>query len=208
MEQNYVITIARGYGSGGKTIGKMLSEELGINYYDRQLIRMASDDSGIHERLFGAADERVRLSNHFRRGSGAAYTGKILPPESSAFVSDDNLFSIQAKIIKQLAEKENCIVVGRCADFILKDRPNVVKLFVYAPYEYCVTTAMEVFGTDRKETERNVRDINRYRGTYYKHYTGRDWNNASNYDLCLNSEQLGFQKCVDIVRAYLDIRFR
>ena len=207
MDQNYVITIARGYGSGGKTIGKMLSEQLGVNYYDRQLIRMASDDSGIHERLFGAADERVRLSAMFRR-DGAAYTGQILPPENSAFVSDDNLFNIQAKIIKDLAKKETCVIVGRCADYILRDQPNVIKLYVYAPYEYCVKTAMEVFGTDRKETEHNVREIDRHRSAYYKYYTGRDWQNASNYDLCLNSEQLGFQKCVDIVKAYLDIRFK
>ncbi len=203
--ENYVITIARGYGSGGKTIGKMLSEKLGISYYNRELLRMASDESGIHERLFGQADERVRAV--LFKPSGA-YKGEVLPPESDDFVSDDNLFNYQAKVIKQLAAKESCAIVGRCADFVLKDRPNVVRVFVHAPFENCVATVMDLYGMSRKDAEKEITATDRHRSAYYKYYTGRDWNNAENYDLCLNSAQLGFDKCVEIVEAYLKIRFQ
>ena len=203
---HYVITIARGYGSGGKTIGKMLSEKLDIPFYDRELLRMASDDSGIHERLFGQADERVKPG--LRKPFGKVYKGDLLPPESDDFVSDDNLFNNQAKIIKELADTRSCVIVGRCADFILQDRPNVVKLFVHAPFESCVKTVMDMYALPQKEAEKKIQDTDRHRSAYYKYYTGRNWDNAQNYDLCLNSAELGFDKCVEIVEAYMNIRFK
>ena len=125
MANHFVITIARGYGSGGKTIGKMLSEALGIPFYDRELFYMASEESGINLEMFGNLDEKVRKSFLDKRTH--KYVGDLIPPESSSFVSDENLFNYQAKIIKDLADKESCIIVGRCADFVLKDRDNVVK---------------------------------------------------------------------------------
>ncbi len=203
---HYVITIARGYGSGGKTIGKMLSEKLDIPFYDRELLRMASDDSGIHERLFGQADERVKPG--LRKPFGKVYKGDLLPPESDDFVSDDNLFNYQAKIIKELADTRSCVIVGRCADFILQDRPNVVKLFVHAPFESCVKTVMDMYALPQKEAEKKIQDTDRHRSAYYKYYTRRNWDNAQNYDLCLNSAELGFDKCVEIVEAYMNIRFK
>ena len=203
---HYVITIARGYGSGGKTIGKMLSEKLDIPFYDRELLRMASDDSGIHERLFGQADERVKPG--LRKPFGEVYKGELLPPESDDFVSDDNLFNYQAKIIKELADTRSCVIVGRCADFILQDRPNVVKLFVHAPFESCVKTVMDMYALPQKEAEKKIQDTDRHRSAYYKYYTRRNWDNAQNYDLCLNSAELGFDKCVEIVEAYMNIRFK
>ena len=203
---HYVVTIARGYGSGGKTIGKMLSEKLDIPFYDRELLRMASDDSGIHERLFGQADERVKPG--LRKPFGKVYKGELLPPESDDFVSDDNLFNYQAKIIKELADTCSCVIVGRCADFILQGRTNVVKLFVHAPFESCVKTVMDMYALPQKEAEKKIQDTDRHRSAYYKYYTRRNWDNAQNYDLCLNSAELGFDKCVEIVEAYMNIRFQ
>ena len=202
----YVITIARGYGSGGRTIGKMLSESLGIPYYDRELLRLASDDSGINEQLFAQADETLKKSLLFRVATNV-YKGEIIPPDSDDFVSNDNLFNYQAKIIKELAKTESCVIVGRCADFVLKDYDNVVKVFVHAPLSDCIQTLVEMTGNGEKETEKKILSIDKHRAEYYKYYTGRSWENAKNYDLCLNSSQLGFDKCVDIVKAYLDIRF-
>ena len=115
---NTVITIARSYGSGGRTLGKLLAKELGINYYDRELIRMASDESGINEALFGEVDEKLKKSPLFRIVK-KTYRGEIIPPESGEFVSDDNLFNYQAKVIRQLAEEESCVIIGRCADYVL-----------------------------------------------------------------------------------------
>ncbi len=205
--KHYVITIARGYGSGGRTIGKMLSEELGIPYYDRDLLRFASDDSGINEQLFAKADEKLKKSLLFRIASNV-YKGELIPPDSDDFVSNDNLFNYQAKIIKELAENETCIIIGRCADFILKDNPNVVRVFVHAPLEDCVKTLKDMFGKPEKELEKQIASIDKHRAEYYKYYTGRNWEDAKNYDLCLNSSNLGFQKCVEIVKSYLDIRER
>ncbi len=207
MEKKYVITIARGYGSGGRTIGKMLSEELGIPYYDRDLLRLASDDSGINEQLFAKADEKIKKSLLFRIASNV-YKGELIPPDSDDFVSNDNLFNYQAKIIKELAETESCIIIGRCADYVLKDYKNVVKVFVHAPLEDCIATLKEMTGKPEKEIEKQIASIDKHRVEYYKYYTGRNWEDAKNYDLCLNSSQLGFGKCVEIVKSYLDIRFR
>ena len=203
----YVITIARGYGSGGRTIGKMLSEELGVPYYDRDLLRLASDDSGINEQLFAKADEKIKKSLLFRIAS-KEYKGELIPPDSDDFVSNDNLFNYQAKIIKELAETESCIIIGRCADYVLRDYPNVVKLFVHAPLADCIETLKEMTGKQEREIVKQIASIDKHRVEYYKYYTGRNWEDAKNYDLCLNSSQLGFEKCVEIVKSYLDIRFR
>ena len=202
----YVITIARGYGSGGRTIGKMLSKDLNIPFYDRELLRLASDDSGINEELFAKADEKLKKTRLFKIAR-KAYTGELIPPDGDDFVSNDNLFNYQAKIIKELAETESCVIVGRCADYILKDCDRVVKVFVHAPLEDCIITLKGMTGKEDKEIEKKIKSIDKHRAEYYEYYTGRRWNNASNYDLCLNSSQLGFQKCVDIVKSYMDIRF-
>jgi cytidylate kinase len=203
----YVITIARGYGSGGRTIGKMLSEELGIPYYDRDLLRLASDDSGINQSLFAKADEKIKKSLLFKIANNV-YKGELIPPDGDDFVSNDNLFNYQAKIIKELANTETCIIIGRCADFVLKDYENVVRVFVHAPLDNCINTLKEMTGKPEKEIEKQIGSIDKHRAEYYKYYTGRDWEDAKNYDLCLNSSHLGFDKCVEIVKSYLDIRFR
>jgi cytidylate kinase len=204
----YVITIARGYGSGGRTIGKMLAEELGIPYYDRDLLRLASDDSGINEDLFAKADEKLKKTPLFNIARNV-YKGELIPPDSDDFVSNDNLFNYQAKIIKELASREeSCIIIGRCADFVLRDYDNVAKVFVHAPLQDCISTLKEMTGKSERELEKQILSIDKHRSAYYKYYTGRDWEDAKNYDLCLNSSRLGFEKCVEIVKSYMEIRFR
>jgi cytidylate kinase len=205
--ERYVITIARGYGSGGRTIGKMLSERLEIPYYDRELLRLASDDSGINQNLFAKADEKLKKTLLFKIAKNV-YKGELIPPDSDDFVSNDNLFNYQAKIIKKLADSESCVVIGRCADYVLRDYKNVVKVFVHAPLEKCIATLREMTSRSDKEIEKQIHSIDKHRAEYYKYYTGRDWEDAKNYDLCLNSSHLVFEKCVDIVKAYIDIRYK
>lgn len=200
-----VITIARGYGSGGKTIGKRLAEQLGIAYYDHDLIRLASEESGIHEGLFGQVDERVKNAL-FKKGTG--YLKTPLAPDSEEFVSDDNLFALQAQTIKRLAEEASCVIVGRCADYVLKHRADVVRVFIYADKEACIRNIVEMYGVTDKEAEKTMEKTDRTRSTYYRYYTGHDWDNARNYDLCLDSSRLGFDKCVEIIQGYLTIRNR
>lgn len=204
---NFIITIARGYGSGGRTIGKILAKELDIHYYDRELLRLASDKSGINEELFGKADEKLKNSILFK-AARKVYTGELIPPDSDDFVSNHNLFNYQAKVIKELAETESCVVVGRCADFVLKDNKNVLKIFVHAPLTNCIETIMDLNSLSRKDAEKLILKTDKHRAEYYKFYTGREWDNAKNYDLCLNSSELGFDKCVELVKAYIDIRMK
>lgn len=203
-EKKYVITIARGYGSGGRTIGKILSKELGIPFYDRELFYMASEESGINLELFGKLDEKVNkgIFNPLTK----KYTGKLIPPESSDFVSDENLFNYQAKIIKELAERESCIIVGRCADYVLKDRENVARVFVWAPMDSCIKNVMALEPLNEKEAEREIKKIDRYRREYYRYYTGKEWDDYTNYELCLNSALLGFDKCAECIKSFVEIK--
>lgn len=190
--KQFVITIARGFGSGGRTIGRMLANDLHVNYYDKELAKLASEDSGIHEGLFGITDEKVRHSLFQRK---------------SDLTSEENLFAFQAETIKKLADQESCVIVGRCADFVLKGHTNVVRVFIYAEKEDCIREVSERFGLIRKDAEKKIEAVDRERSAYYAHHTGRDWENAMNYDLCLNSSELGFQKCVEIIKGYMKVRF-
>lgn len=205
----FVITIARGYGSGGKTVGKMLAKELGVHCYDREIMRLASDDSGINEELFARADEKLKNSLLFK-ASKKVYSGEIIPPDSDKFVSNDNLFNYQAKVLKELARIESYVAVGRCADFVLKDEPDIklIRIFVHAPLEHCIDVVEEMSSMNRKEIEQFILKTDKHRAAYYKYYTGHEWDNARNYDLCLNTKELDFDQCVEIVKEYLKIRLK
>ncbi len=204
---NIVVTIARQYGSGGKTIGQMYAEELGIPWYDLNLTKMASDESGIKEELFVQVDEKLKNSPFLRLTTNIYKDGDMIPPGSKDFVSAKNLFNYQARIIKRLAETESCVIIGRAADYVLKDYPNVVSVFVHASPEYNLQKAMEVNSMSEAEMQKFIEATDKYRAAYYKHYTGREWTDARNYDLCLNSGKLGFQKCVEEIKAYIKVRF-
>lgn len=203
--ENYVVTIARGYGSGGRTIGKMLAQSLGIHYYDRELLRLASDESGINEELFAKADEKLKSSLLYKIARNI-YNGELIPPDSDDFVSNENLFNYQAKVIQELAETESCVIVGRCADFVLKDYKNAIRIFVHAPMENCIKNVQNLSSISKKDAEKKIINIDKHRSEYYTYFTGREWDNAKNYDICLNSGELGFDKCVEIVKSYIDIR--
>lgn len=204
--EKIIVTIARQYGSGGKTIGAMLAKDLGINCYSREILKMASEESGINEMLFGQTDEKLKLSSWFKPLK-RPYEGKLIPPESSGFVSDENLFNYQAKVIKDLAEAESCVIVGRCADYVLRNYPNVMSVFIHADKDFCMERALERNSMTRKEMEKFIAKTDKYRGDFYKYYTGREWTDARNYHLCLDSGKLGFEKCVEEIKAYMKIRF-
>ena len=206
MNQKIVITINREYGSGGKTIGEMLSEELGIHYYDKEILKLAADDSGISESLFNNADTNFKSTRLFKVAR-SIYNGELIPPESEDFTSTQNLFNYQAKIIKRLAQEESCIIVGRCGNFILKDMENVVRVFTHAPHYFLMQEAMKKKSLPPKELEQYVEKENKRRAAYNLYYTGEDWADAHNYDLCLDSSKLGFEKCVELIKGYMKVRF-
>lgn len=203
---NRVITIARSYGSGGRKMGRLLAKELGYEYYDREILRIASDESGISEELFNQADETKRGMPLFRIAR-EVYTGEVIPPDSDDFISNENLFRYQAKIIRELAATRNCVIVGRCANFILRGRENVINVFVSAPVVDCVRRVMENDGLNLEEAEKKIRKIDKRRADYFKYFTGRQWHDAALYDLCLNTGHMSEEQCVSIVRAYMDAKF-
>ncbi|MDA3733067.1 cytidylate kinase-like family protein [Niameybacter massiliensis] len=201
--KNFVITIARGYGSGGRTIGKMLAADLDIPYYDRNLLRLASDDSGINEQLFIEADEKVKNTLLYKVAKNV-YKGEIIPPDRDDFVSNENLFNYQAKIIKELAMKESCVIIGRCADYILKDDEQVISVYIHAPLEACIQGVEKIAPV--KNPKQYILTTDKRRAAYYHYFTGQDWKDANNYDLCLDSSALGYEKCIEVIKAYLKIK--
>ena len=206
ISKKFIVTIARGYGSGGRTIGKMLADSLGVKFYDKDLIRMASDVSGINESLFGQSDEKTK-SGVF--GKPGVYKGEVIAPGKSGFISEENLFNYQAMVIKQIAGEGSCVIVGRCADYVLRDDPSVVRVFIYADEEACIKNAADVKGiTDRREALKTIASTDKERAAYYKAHTGREWIDARNYDLCLNSGHLGFDKCVEIITNFIGIKLQ
>ena len=143
----------------------------------------------------------------FFKTAKCGYNGEVLDPSSKDFTSERNLFNLQAKSIKELASKESCVIVGRCAEYVLKDYDNVLSVFIHAPHDFCMEKAAEKKSLPLKELEEFVNKTNKQKEDYHKFYTGMDWADARNYDLCLDSSKLGFERCVDEIIAYMKVRF-
>ena len=204
--KKFVITIARENGSGGRAIGEALAQHLGIEFYNRDLLRLASDESGISEQLFAKADEEVKRTLLFRVAHDA-YKGEVIPPDSDDFISNENLFRYQARVIRELARTESCVIIGRCADYILKDFDNVISLFIHAPLEARVATIMERHSLSEEAARKEIARVDKRRANYYYTFTGTDWRDASHFDLSLNSAEMGLDGCVDLASKYLQLRF-
>lgn len=205
MNGKHIITIARQYGSGGKTVGQLLAKRLGIPCYNREIITMASEDSGINAVLF--SDERLKPDLLSRlRSRYQSRGGKPVSPEQSGFTAEDNLFEYQTKIIRQLADKGPCVMIGRCADYVLQGRDDVTRVFVHATADFCLQEAMKVDSLPEREVKKKIAEVDAYRAAYYKRYTGQEWMDARNYDLSLNSSVLGFDGTVEAIVAYLAVR--
>lgn len=204
---HYVITIARGFGSGGKEIGQKLAERLGIPCYERQILKLASESSGINERLFGEVDEKVRSKNLLKRLSGIPFL-KVCEPQDKRFTKDDNLYMIQAEIIKKLAETTSCIIIGKAADYVLKDYDNVASFYIEATRDECVKSIVNKMYVTEDEAHKLIERTDKYRADYYKYYTkGNYWTNPVNYDMTLNSGRVGRDRCVDVIESYVRLKF-
>lgn len=204
---NFVITIARGFGSGGKEIGMKLAEQLEIPCYEKQLLDMASEYSGINKKLFAEVDEKLRGSYIKNLIKKVPYMD-VVEPSSKKFVSDVNLFNIQAEIIRQLAETETCIIIGKCADYVLRGKKNVISIYIEAPRKACVESIMKKMQVSEDEANELIRRTDKYRGDYYKYYTGGGkWTNPVNYDMTLNSERIGRENCISLIKKYIEMKF-
>jgi cytidylate kinase len=206
---NYVITIARGFGSGGKQVGLALSRDLGIPCFESQILTLASEYSGINKNRFVKVDEKLPLPFSFLpRLKDTPNTDHIVTPQDRKFTSAKNLFNIQTKIIRELAEKESCVIIGKCANYVLRDFNNVISVYIEAPRAYCLKNIMDKMGSTEEEAHRLISETDRYRAAYFKYYTkGRTWTDPVLYDMTLNSERIGIKKCVELIKEYIKIKF-
>lgn len=204
---NYVITIARGFGSGGLGVGQRLSKTLGIPCYEREILEMAAERTGLDVGLFMQADEKIR-KKYILKNIKTIPTHYVVEPTEKDFVSDDNLYNIQAQIIRSLANTTSCIIVGKCADHVLQGFGNVISIYVEAPRDYCVRSVTEKLNVSEKKAHQLIRSTDNYRANYYRYYTrGKDWTNPVNYDLVINTGRVGRRKCVEIIRNYVALKF-
>ena len=195
----FAVAITRTCGSGGGSyIGKKLAKDFDIDLYDRKLLRLAAEDSGINEKIFAAADENTKKTLLYRV-SQHVYDGN--------FISDQNLFNYQAKVLRELLDAESYVCVGRAADFVLKDKPNVLTVYIDAPYEDRIEREMKRQGIGRSQAIRYIDKLDHYRESYYKYHTGRQWKRVENYDLCLDSAAIGLDNCVEVIKKVIELRF-
>ena len=202
-DKHYVITIERQYGSGGRITGMRLAEELGIHYYDEEILKMTSETSAIGEQYFRLADEKAGNNLLYR-------TVTNMKPELSAPVKDghkltspENLFRFQSELIRELADNESCIIIGRCADYVLKDHDNCVHVFVCGDMDSKVQRMMHSYSLEESAAVERIKETDKQRKKYYSYYTGGDWEAASNYDLCLNTGTMTIEEAAEQILFYL-----
>ena len=201
---NFVVAITRTCGSGGMSIGQLLADHYGVNIYDRKLLQLASEDSGISEELFASADENVKKSMLYKV-SRKVYTGEIIPPESENFTSNQNLFAFQAKVLKELAERESYVVIGRAADYVLKDFHNLIRVYIHAPKDICIEREMKRQGITEHEASAYVEKMDNYREAYYTYHTVHVWRDANNYYLCLDTSKFTYEESAEIIKSLIRI---
>ena len=204
MEDKYFVNIGRQLGSGGREIGERLAARLGIAFYDKELLRLAAQESGLHPEFFEKADERA---NKLRMGGlfGLRFTlgNHAMSPYDNC-LSNDALFRVQSDVIRHLAEKESCLFVGRCADYILREQPHCINIFITANRADRVRRLCLLHP---EMTESQAADMinrmDRRRATYYNYYTNRQWGVASSYHLCIESSPLGVDRTVDLLEQFI-----
>ncbi len=204
MGEKTIYAIGRQFGSGGRAIGRRLAEHLHIPYYDKELLSIAAKDSGLSESLFQNADEKPTSSLLYSLAMGnyPMATGALGFNEMPL---NDQLFLIQSKTIKRIAEQGSCVIIGRCADFILRDNPDVISIFIHAPLSARVYRAVHVYEIDEDKAEDICLKNDKTRANFYNYYSDMKWGMCRTYDLSLDSASLGIEGCIDIILKYTEI---
>lgn len=192
MKKN-IITISRQFGSGGRTVGRQLAERLNIPFYDRELVKQVAEETGFDTKFI---EENGEFSPSKSIFSFAVSQG--VPCMQNGLSVSDFIFCMQRQVILKLAEKP-CVIVGRGADYILRDRDDVFDVFIHASMENRADRIVRLYGESEKKPEQRLADKDKKRKIYYKHYTDREWGDAKNYDMCLDSGKIGIDKCVDLI---------
>ena len=201
MDNKIILTIGRQFGSGGREIGQRLAKELGISYYDKELITVAARESGLCEDVFEKADERASsgLSYAFTMGYSSFMGGMFTP-------YNDGLFKIQSDAIRKLAETESCVLVGRCADYILRDDPACLSFFIHSSVESRVQKTVERHGVTVEEAKNMMEKTDKSRAAYYNYYTNKTWGMASSYNFSIDVSVLGIDETVEFMKSFIERR--
>lgn len=200
MDEKYVVNIGRQFGSGGYTIARELAKHLGIKFFDKELLALAAKESGFQESLFEKKDEKKNLfdficSVHTVFDGGHAVYGNCL--------SDESLFKIQSDVIVEQASKQSCLFVGRCADYILRENPRCVNVFISANQEDRVKRVCKRLGVDETAARKAIEKADEQRSSYYNYYSCKTWGAAATYDLCVNSSRLGLERTEELIAGFI-----
>lgn len=207
--ENFTITVARGFGSGGKEIASRVAKDYGIHCYENRILTLASQMSGIDRQIFEEVNEKLAEKKKSFGSWLAGLPRRETPQaEKKSFVSNDDLYEYEKKIIKELAATESCVIVGKAADWVLKDNPRVFSVYIEAPRSYCRPRIMEKMGVTAETADISITETDKYRAEYYAYYTGGNyWTNPVNYDLTLNSERLGIEGCIKVIEEAIHVKF-
>lgn len=187
--RNRIITISREFGSGGRTIGKMVAEKLNIPCYDSELIQKIAQESGFTENYVKDTDE----------SSLSKFMSTAFSSRTFGLTNEDYLWEIQQKVIIDLAQKESCVIVGRCADYVLREKADCLKVFIHASTEFRANRIVSIYGERTESPEQRIKEKDKRRAAYHRFYTDMKWGYATNYDVSLDSGRLGIDRCVDII---------
>ncbi len=207
--KNRIITIGRQYGSGGREIGRRVAKRLGIAFYDKELLDLAAEKSGIHPDVIRQAEEQPTNSLLYSLVVGTANikgaaTGPLNVPLT------DQVFFAQADIIRSLAEKGDCVMIGRCADYVLREYPGCLSVFIHADMQTKVQRCLKYYGIDEATARERIRKIDKRRANYYNYFTDKTWGNTNSYDMSLDCGRFGVDGCAELIAqaAREDLRFR
>ena len=204
-DQNYVIAIGRQFGCGGREVGQRVAQLLDINYFDKQLLLEASKASGIHPEMFEAADERTPKFFPSLWPLNLAMAGSTFPGETP--MSDETIYKAQCQVMRELVDRKSCVIVGRTADYVLRDYCRVFSVFLHAPIDDRIKRIIERGDCDSREAaEKRSDKINKLRAEYYNFYTDKLWGHADSYDLCLDSSLLGIEGTAQFIVDFIKLR--
>lgn len=204
MNKNFVINIGRQLGSGGRNIADILSRHYGITAYDRKIIELAAKESGFGQEFFENADEKKSHGFFHSIFSNRAIANALGSNDSC--LSNDALFKVQSDIIRDLAEKESCIFIGRCADYILREHPRHINIFLTANLEDRIARMASEKGITAEQAEELIEKTDRRRADYYNYYSGKTWGASESYDLCINTSHLGHEGTAKMLIEYIELR--
>ncbi|MDO4491734.1 MAG: cytidylate kinase-like family protein [Lachnospiraceae bacterium] len=204
----YVITITRQFGSLGRPIAKALAEKLDIEFYDRDIVDQAAKKLNLPASVIKEEEEKLKTPVKSSRGAaGNIWMRMAFPLGNGSSDMQDNIFEAQENIIRFLAERETCIIVGRCSDFILSEMENVFHVYIYAPYEDRVKNSVETLGMTEEEARRTIRSVDEAREAFHKHYAGYSQSDPLHKDLMINSSSLGVEKTAELLAQVIRLRF-